>query len=192
MKNYTIVLISILLSLAYSCSSGPKDFTYKYKGEYTGLDKLINIDGYYVVQRECDSAFFSMFMFYPDGLFTIATTSEILPELADCFENGGKDKICKYPSWGTYFVENDTIKTQVIRQEGIGLCTIFRDYKILPDGNLMNISDYVHPENTKIGYMKNYPSFFENRCMEKAQFVPLNKKRNVQACPYIKSKWFKN
>jgi hypothetical protein len=129
-------------------------------------------------------------MFYPDGLFTIATTSEILPELVDCFIKGGNSAICKYPLWGTYYIENDTIKTQVIREEGVGICTIFRDYKITQGKQLININEYINPEYTKIGNMRNYPSFYSNNCPGNIMFYPLSQKRDISECPLLKRKWF--
>ncbi|MFV0331032.1 MAG: hypothetical protein ACK5KL_14650 [Dysgonomonas sp.] len=185
------IYLAIFLALLFYNCGGPKNFTYRYEDKNTGLDKLIDINGYYVSQHRCDSTFYSMYMFYTNGLFTIATTSEILPELIDCFENGGQSDICKYPLWGTYKVEGDLIKTQVIREEG-NKCVIFRDYKILPDGNIVNISDYVQPEYTNLGYMENYPSFKENPCSKKADFYPLKFKRDSTACPFLKKKWFRD
>ncbi|NDW09189.1 hypothetical protein [Dysgonomonas sp. 520] len=191
MKKEFYILLSFVAIYVCSCVSAPKDFTYKYSGSDTGLGSLIDINGYYITQHEVDTALLSIFMFYPDGLFTIATTSKMIPELIDCFENGGKSAICKYPLWGTYRVKEDTIITQTIRQEGVGICTIFRNYKILPDKSIVNICDYVIPENTKIGNMVNYPSFYINLRMEKARFFPLDTKRNKKECPFINKKWFK-
>lgn len=169
----------------YACAIQPKNFTYHYKNEYTGLDKLIDINGYYVSQHGCDSTFYSMYMFYPNGLFTIATTSKILPELIDCFTHGGISPICQYPLWGTYQLEGDLIKTQVIRKEGNG-CTIFRSYRILADKSIVNISDYVEPQYTNLGYMSNYPSFENNPCAKAAEFYPLPAKRKPQDGSFLK------
>lgn len=189
MRNFYFTICILIIGLSACVTIKPKDFTYPYTKEYTGLDTLININGYYVTQRECDSTFFSAFMFYPDGLFTIATASNI-SDLTDCFENGGKSNFCQYPSWGTYRVTGDTIKTQTIRQEGMGICTIFRDYEIKGAEILINISDYVYPHNTNLGYMKDYPSFQKNKCAKATAFYPLAKKRNREDCPFITKKWF--
>lgn len=83
-KAYSIFLLLILLG----CQSRPKNFTHYYEDINTGLEKRINIEGYYVSEHGCDSLFYSMFMFYSDGLFTIATTSDISSDLINCFENG--------------------------------------------------------------------------------------------------------
>lgn len=189
MRKFCFTILVLVFILSGCVTIKPKDFTYPYIAEYTGLDTLINIDGYYVAQRECDSTFFSVFMFYPDGLFTIATASDI-SDLKDCFENGGKSNLCQYPSWGTYRIEGNTIKTQTIRQEGMGISTIFRDYEINNAQILINISDYVVPQNTNLGYMKDYPSFSENHCPKAASFYPLAKKRSEKDCPFINKKWF--
>ena len=192
--NRFYIIIIIAISFLGCINLKPKDFTYQYrKGQTTGLDTLIDIDGYYITQRECNSSFNSIFKFYPDGLFIIATGTD-LTEVVSCFENDAtKNKtICQYPSWGVYKVVNNTIKTQTVRQEGIGFCTIFRDYKILKDKTIENISDYVVPENTNIGYMRNYPSFKENNCSKKAIFHHSENTIGTEYCPYLKKKWFSN
>lgn len=189
MRHLCLVLFISVVGLSGCITVKPKDFTYPYNAQYTGLDTLINIEGYYVTQRECDSMFYSVFMFYPDGLFTIATTTGAF-DLKDCFENGGKSSLCQYPSWGTYQVESHVIRTQTIRQEGMGICTIFRDYEIGADKTLINMSDYVYPENTNLGYMSQYPSFLKNQCPKIAVFYPLTKKRSIEDCPFLKKKWF--
>lgn len=186
MKKFLVILLVFGL---IGCQSVPKNYTYFYEKQNTGLDQLIDIDGYYVSQFGCDSTFFSVFMFYPDGLFTIATTSDLSSELIDCFVNGGKSKICKYPLWGVYQLEGNTIRTQVIVTEGNG-CTIFRDYKILGKRQIVNISDYVEPEKTNLGYFANYPSFSVNECAEPAMFYSSTQKRDSIECPFLNKKWF--
>lgn len=181
--------ILLLICIVHACA-GPKNFSYYYNGENTGLDQMIDIDGYYVSEHGCDSLFCSMYMFYPDGLFIIATTSKIHPELIDCYRGEGLDKNCKYPLWGTYTIEGDLIKTQTIRTEGNG-CVYFRDYQMLPDKSIVNVSDYVEAEYTNLAYMTNYPSFMENLCEKRAQFYPLDKKRDSKECPFLKKKWFR-
>lgn len=187
--NHLKYISTGILIILFCCCSSPKNFTYHYNKNYTGLDTLIRTTGYYICQRECDSSFFSMFMFYTDGLFTIATTNEIHPELVECFEKGGTF-LSAYPQWGTYKIVNDTIKTQSIRTEE-PYCVFFRDYKILPDGRLINISDYVEPKHTQLGFMKNYPSFYDNSCAVPAMFYPTASKRDSLECPFIYKSWFR-
>lgn len=185
-KAYSIFLLLILLG----CQSRPKNFTHYYEDINTGLEKRINIEGYYVSEHGCDSLFYSMFMFYSDGLFTIATTSDISSDLINCFENGGHSSVCKYPTWGIYTLEGDLIKTQTIRTEGSAF-VIFRDYQILPKGDIINISDYSEYQYTNLAYLKNYPSFTDNPCKKTAKFYPLKSKRDISDCPLLKKKWFR-
>lgn len=184
-KKISIVIVAIVV--LWSCGSRPKNFTYYYKNENTGLDQLIDINGYYVSHHGCDTAFYSIYMFYSTGLFMIATASQLSDELINCFEIGGKSKMCRYPLWGTYIIEGDLIKTQTIRQEGNGF-VIFRDYRILSDGSIVNVSDYVQPQYINLGYMINYPSFTNNPCEEKAEFFPMRTKRDSTECFLLKKK----
>lgn len=184
----TIAPILLLVLLAFSCGV-PANFTIPYAGTNTGLESLIDLDGYYVSGFACDSGFYSVYMFYSGRLFTIATTSEVSDELIDCFVNGGKKTLCSYPLWGTYCLEKDTIRTQVIRPEGGG-CVIFREYAILPDRSLVNVSDYVEPQHTSMAYMANYPSYRSNPCEKKACFFRTESKRDSTDCPFLKKGWF--
>lgn len=183
------LLVAFASILLFACASTPKNFTYRYNPKNTGLENRINVNGYYISEHGCDSAFYSVFMFYPDGLFTIATTSKVDSTLINCFAKGGKGNVCEYPLWGVYRLTGDTIKTQSLRQDGGG-CVIFRDYQIMPDKSIVNLSDYVEPQFTMMGYMKNYPSFRENVCPKTARFLPLKSKRSVDDCPFIRKKWF--
>lgn len=184
------ILIALFLTIFFlSCVIRPKGFTYNYQAQYTGIDTMINIEGYYVLPHGCDTSFYSMFMFYPDGLFTIATTSRLMPELHDCFEYGGNSPICNYPLWGTYHIENDTIFTQTVRLEGNGF-VIFRDFVINNDKTLSYLNDYVNTDHINLGYMANYPSFKGNICDIQSSFYPLANKRDIKECPLLKKKWF--
>lgn len=186
-RNICIYLLS--LSLIGCITIKPKDFTYLYQSKNTGLDRFIDINGYYISQRGGDSTLFSVFMFYPDGLFTLATTSDV-QSMSDCFTEENNSNICEYPSWGTYRIYGDTIKTQTILIEGMGTATIFRDYLILKDRSIVNISDYVIAENTNLGYMRKYPSYKDNINDKKAQFIKTTVKRNSSDCPYLNKAWF--
>ncbi len=189
MKKLFILFLGIPILIVSCISVKPTDFSYYYDGKDTRLSSRIDIDGYYVSARECDSTFFSVFMFYPDGLFTIATTSDI-SLVTECFSLGGRSKICQYPSWGTYQLSGDTIKTQTIIIEGMATSCIFRDYLIRSDSSIVNIADYVNPDRSKLMYMRNYPSFYTNSCAVPAKFYPLSKKRAITDCPYLRKKWF--
>jgi hypothetical protein len=184
----------IILSFVFigGCAgSRPSNFTYVYEAEQTGLDTLIPINGYYTAQFGCDSSFYSVFMFYPDGLFRIATTTDISAELIDCFSSDNNSVLCRYIVWGTYKAEGNIIRTQSLRMGGYPF-VIFRDYEIRPDRSVVNISDFVEPENTKLAYLNNYPSYRYNKCPVPARFYPLKHKRDSGDCPLVKRKWFGN
>jgi len=188
--NRVAFILLFLFLLMLSCCTAPGNFSYRYIPEDTGLKNRIDIEGCYISMHGCDTSFYSVYMFYPDGLFTIATASNISQDLVNCFAQGGSSNICKYPLWGIYRLYGDTIKTQVIRPEG-SKCVIFRDYLILPDKSVVNISDYVEPEYTNLGYMQNYPSFYDNPCALKARFLPVESKRPGSDCPFINKGWFR-
>lgn len=190
-KNIAVYLFLSLLFVISACSvKKPKDFSYRYNQTInTGLDQKLNMDGYYALHRECDSAFSSVFMFYPDGLFVIATGTD-LAEVSNCLATNASSTICNYPSWGVYKLVDDTIKTQSVLVLGFTGITIFRDYLVQADGTLVNLSDYVFPENSNVGHMREYPSFTQNRCQKVAVFTPLKTKRDASQCPLMRSKWF--
>lgn len=171
MKN--IILLLFILFWLSSCNSTPKNFTLHSQITNTNLHHLIPIEGIYISEHACDSNFFSIFRFYQDGRFKLATTTIINSELLMCFADKGKEKVCNYIQEGRYELKKDTIKTQTILNIGSG-CVIFRDYLIFPDKSIKNISDYVQPEHTNLAYMKNYPSFYENPCSKKAKFQPFS------------------
>lgn len=181
-------VIFLFLVFIFGCQSAPKNFTYRYTEENTGIEDIININGYYVVEHGCDSSFYSMLMFYPDGLFMIATTSDVSQDLIACFSGDRVSTFCDYPIWGIYKIEGNMIKTQIYRSEGNGF-TIFCDYEVLPDGSLVNLRDYVEPRYSNLGYLKNYPSFTENPCPKPAKFYPLSTKRDKSSSSLLRRGW---
>ncbi len=187
MKKGTFLILSVIVLL--SCGTRkPFGFTNYFTNEYTGIDTLINIDGYFFVEEKCRNDFYCMFMFYPNGLFTLATTSTMSSYLRDCFKQGGDYNICKYPSWGTYEINNDTIITQLIVDYGPGgwgKVMVFRDYLILPSKELLYISEYCIDKD--VVTCNEAPA---NPCPKVAQFVPMERKRSIQDCPWLKKGWF--
>jgi len=102
MKNgFSFLLIIACLS---SCAtmmelSRPKGFTYKYDAKYTGIDTLLNVDGYFFGSNR------HALYIYRDG--TMANYETWKPTSFDT-----KDKF--FPQWGVYRVMSDTIKAQTI------------------------------------------------------------------------------
>lgn len=191
MKLKFVAAIFLVLFFVSCASKRPHDFTIYYKTENnTGLDKLIDINGYYITRRECDSTFKEAFIFYDNGLFAIVTGTD-LTEASKCFYTNDKTTGCENILWGLYELKHDTIRTQTLRQEGFEYYVIHRDYLIGEKQTIINLSEYVNCEKTKIGYLKNYPSFIENECQTEGVFYPRkDEKRNTRLCPLIKNKWF--
>ena len=187
MKQFLLIL---LLSMClFSCGTRkPLGFTNYFTDEYTGIDTLININGYFLVEEKCENDFYNVFMFYPNGLFTQASANIVDSDFITCFTQEVGSNICKYPSWGTYEINNDTIKTQLIVDHGLiswGKVMEFRDYLILPSKELLYISYYCIDKNIK-GCNQNP----ENPCPKIAQLIPLSSKRSIKDCPWINKRWF--
>lgn len=178
MRNFTSLFeIVIFLILFISCSNMPRNFTYKYTGIDAGLANRIAIDGYYVA-NSCDTSLYTLLSFYPDGQLLSVTTSLVSEDLIDCLKIDEKSTLCENMLWGLYVISGDTIKTQTLRKEGTG-CVIFRDFLINPDSTISYISDYVEPQYTLLGYMKNYPGFLSNPCNYPVLFYPIAHKRSL-------------
>ena len=150
--------------ISVACTTSSPFFAASYPESETPLENRIDIDGCYVFQRACDSTFFSVVCFLPQGELRIATTSDTSSFINYFFGKATDSVVSKYVSKGEYVLVGDTIKTRTIRREGIAQCPIYREYLILPNRQLINISDYVLPNEGNIGYMRNYPSFRENPC----------------------------
>lgn len=165
----------------FSCATPPKGFTYQFKNVNTGLDKLINIDGYYL-SEECDSMYISLFMFYSNGLCRFARTEKDGVDYAlNSFKDEGKE-LNPHISWGIYHISNDTIFGQFIEDQGIfyGDYSFYTNYKILPNKRVM-ITSHVNEEGKIVE---------GNKCNIVARFYPLEKKRDWKECPWLKKKWF--
>jgi len=113
MKKTTGLLLTVLL-LFSSCSIivtwfKPKGFTYLYDGKYTGIDTLLNIDGYFYSDSTHNTV-----LFYRDG--TVAISS--LPKNKEFFDKENKNKFFYTPRWGRYRLYGDTVKTQTILNFG--------------------------------------------------------------------------
>ena len=193
MKKFIGVAFLCFLLFNAGCSSQPKGFTYKYNPEkYTGLDTLINIQGYYKVPYGCDEKFYSLVMFYPNGLVTIATDDDTYgspKDIPNCFRFGGTVAVCQYPEWGLYEIKQDTIKTQVIDDLGwvYGKRIVYRNYLILQNKELQSISDYI---SIDMKIEDNGGRYIENPCPKPAEFYSSESKRDTLICPWLKKKWF--
>lgn len=113
MKLFRIILIFILASLV-SClipmGLKPSKFSIKYDGIYTGLDTLINLNGYYTSIGSGNESY-GNFLFYNEGQVVFTNSGR-----ADhYFEKRYKEVL---DSWGTYRMSGNTIDVQIIVDQG--------------------------------------------------------------------------
>lgn len=135
----------------------PKSFTYKYDGEYTGIDTLIFTNGYYKIQEPkydyAGKPFYSNLLFYENGLvcYAIADNASVI------FKEG------LYPvsAWGSYQIIADTIKCQFITDDGVmsGINISKRNYIIDSKSQISEINIHeinlrysFQPLDSRIGY----------------------------------------
>ena len=87
----------------------PGYFTHLYDGKYTGIDTLINVDGYYYSDPDSNLNI-NRVMFFRDG--SIARTKS--KEENEIYDKNNKDNNKFTPRWGVYRLERDTIISQFI------------------------------------------------------------------------------
>jgi hypothetical protein len=125
MKNLLSLFLPLMLSgcvffrVPYETR---KEFTYCYNGNYTGIDSLINIDGYYHFppkSKDKESLgnvkAYHNCMFFKDGFFVFDVCLECLKsdetiEHTDFYKGGGR--------WGLYKIDGDVIKTYSLNPLG--------------------------------------------------------------------------
>ncbi len=167
MKKTIVWIFLIILShalsscIAFERSFRPSGFTYKYDGKYTGLDTLIDIDGYYKsVERQAEPVpnpysqvvrYHSALMFYRDGLVCNVTSDNPWKAF--------RDRLYPVSTWGTYRVYGDTVKCQFITDLGAmrGVVVTSRVYHIVSkteieeiDGDRNKIMHSFYPLESRI------------------------------------------
>ncbi|MCD8177792.1 MAG: hypothetical protein LUE98_10320 [Tannerellaceae bacterium] len=183
MKHTSKCIVAVLILLSFGCTR-PRYFTNYYTGEYTGLDTLINIQGFYCFEREDSSNNNYCIMFNYDGLFIYTYTGEPSDSLLSYFDGSWP-----YPGFcGTYYLDKDTLKTQAILDYGwlYGVYVVFKDFQISPTGKLLFIREYIL-EDRKRRYVNKW-DFKPKSYLNPGKFIPLNTKDH--RCRYIKKKWF--
>jgi len=200
MKSKWIVFMFCLIVFS-SCGCGPtflynwrpKPWTHPYiANAYTGLDTLININGYYVTQNSDNNGKLYSTMFYDNGLCVSTNTRIYLADLEKDTTTLNKvysnqeisEYMRDYTSWGTYDVYNDTIKTYTIENlfgcDGTRKNVISSTYLISKDKQLKQI--YISSSNKEYGYTR----ILDTPCI----FYPIENKRSSDECPYLDKKWF--
>lgn len=105
MKPTNLIILFLIGVFTLSCSSRYDRFTYRFDGKPTGIDSLINVDGFYAeVNHRC----FSSWTFYRDGTFGGHIRLNYYTRNCQC------DSIIEIRSWGKYIISHDTIKVQSI------------------------------------------------------------------------------
>ena len=221
-KIYIIVFICCLV--LSSCGCGPT-FLYNWRPKpwihphvadtHTGLDTLLNIDGYYVslitdtlrskesstLDTDLDSSALVLkqrylsVLFYDNGLCSSLNTREAFSDatvmkstLDTLYSNQSFENVYykEYnTSWGTYEVHNDTIKAYFI--ENLLGCDATRKNIV---ANTYLISD---DRKLKQIYASNSNKFYgytKTLDIPYATFYSIANKRDSTECPYLTKKWF--
>lgn len=119
----TIYYCFSIIFILTSCISVPKNvikkIDYCYDGKNTGLDSLLNLNGFYYLGEDFNYSTNGEFIFYKNGFIQFVTGKYWLEE--------NFDDSTEYGSYGAYTLSNDTIKAQIISSpEGMGVI----EYKI--------------------------------------------------------------
>ena len=186
-------MIIIVLFLNFvCCASKAKYFTNYYTGKYTGLDTLINLQGYYI-SSSCYSnptSGYTVTMFYNNGLAVHSTikNDSISDFSINVYKGKGEKKSASWLRWGSYIIKNDTIKLQTNVPYGFpypsGTFIEYSDFKILPGGRIQLVSLYMRGDSWHYDW-EMYPD-----CNKPSVFFPLETKADSTKCPLLEKKWF--
>ena len=194
MKKVILIVIAYTC-FALSCTSIPKDirraFTYCYTDTYTGIDTLINIEGYY-------SAGGTM-IFYDNGLvvspiyrYSTDLTPLFLKEIAENPETKKAKSFCNFIDCGSYVICGDTIKVQMIHNYhsmNDYWSGMEKWYKIIDKNlHLLDVFRVTTDKKEKEYWRKIFP--ISTRVGEKIQFVPVPVKPQPDYFWILKEKWF--
>jgi hypothetical protein len=197
-EKLSILFLTVVICSSCGCTA-PKfikdNFTYCFDGIDTGIDSLINVEGYYVIfDIERDSRLH--LMFYKDGTYIEGFSSSYYKSIQSLFEEMMNDPnklkgFHKYREWGRYIICSDTIKVQTVERPGAGSMSRiwwFSEvwFKIIDRNTIVGIyptkSLVRYPEGIEVkNYMRNYGI--------PARFYPLSVKPNSD-CFLKKEDWF--
>jgi hypothetical protein len=193
----TILTIVACTCLASSCICIPrkikKAFTYCYTNTYTGIDTLINIEGYH----------FNSLLFYDNGLVVRPISRNtyylrfkefsFLNEIAENPETKESKSFYNFADCGSYVISGDTIKVQMIHNyhsmndDWKGL---EEWYKII-DRNTLHFLDWflITTDKKEKEFFKKYYSFPAGGGA-RVPFVPIPAKPPLDYYWILKEKWF--
>jgi len=167
----------------------PSGFSYKYDGQNTGLDTLINLNGYYRSKYPMASRFGSEYkinfsvMFYNNGLMCYTGLDPVM-----IFTNHNNIYNNK-PVWGSYRLFNDTIKVQLLVDPDPAqsyISTSHYEYVIINDSTI----EFTENNSSRINYDKNERWGYElNEKNKIFKFHPLISR--IDSTNWLlKKKWF--
>ena len=210
------IVFSLLLLLSisfFSCASVPKyvrnAFHYCHSDKDTGIESLINTEGYYEIlythpKTGVPNEGGYSFMFYRNGLFTINLPRKYDPVnkqyntslgLQEIVENTNKEatKWFYFRNWGNYTICKDTIKVQYLDKPML-LTTIMarEEWFIIVDRNTL-IPINSMPLSTRKTDWQNYEYnkyIRDEQAKHPAKFVPVRYKPSPDEAWILKEKWF--
>ena len=201
MVRFIILFIIGIISCSCGYNTVPKyvrqNFIYCYDGMATGIDTLINIEGYYdFIPENCLSCYLRV-MFYKDGTYVASSYYPRDESMQSHFENitnhdsKGLYYFYLYKDWGRYIINGDTIKLQAIVRPVRGSTSVawwLHEvwYKILDRNTIIGI----YPSKKPVRYPDDLE---ENNYIRKysipAKFTPLTVRPNPN-CWLKEEKWF--
>jgi len=131
MKTINILIIAVANLLFVSCIKDKyTDDSFKLnKNEYFG--KQLKIDGYYYSSVENED-YFSLYVFYRNGVVLIPGVSDNPDEYLDGFTSGSG--INNKDSWGLFLIENNTIQIEYYEPKMIeGMAAYLKTGEIIND-----------------------------------------------------------
>jgi hypothetical protein len=217
-KYKTLFAFFLICIMLYSCGAPRtirKNFTFKYDGQNTEIEKLIKVNGYYTIAEThydrvyskeysdkyttVRDTFYMNYLFFKDGIFLWNMfvsdcnrpncMSESLKKTAK--DTTGDRKLYLIGTWGRYIICGDTIKTQIVHHRG-SLNDMWSaseiDYKVLNNNTIIQIDEKPLHYMTQSDWA-NWYQIKKERKYKPATFVQVEVVPNSD-CWLKKEKWF--
>lgn len=173
MKIKYIIYLPISIVFISCIARKPKDLTYLYDNENTGLDNFIYTNGIYTSSDP--RAYKQYIVLFNNGLIC---SPDVLPTQNNIKLTYPKVMTDKH-MWGIYKVEDDIIKTQSVVDLGLdgGIGVSRKFFKILNSKQIK-----------WIGYISDHGVYFERNIIY--NYEPLENRMDSADCWLLKKKWF--
>jgi len=201
-KLFKILVFCLISTLLYSCgfytpTSIKRRFTYCYDGKDTGLDTLLNIDGFFYVKNELNSKlvpdksnvgyFNPSYVFHNDG-FVHDNAYLLLDMKRNKWENFTEN--FTGASFGRYLLCNDTIKFQYVDPPGgmaQGIAEVW--FKIVDKDNIRPIY-WGDPDSVSANAINKFlkEGYYRNDIFT---FYPMKRKIDPKKTWIYNKKWFR-